>query len=198
MRAGRRPQDESECVYDKPRVEGETEPGWKEEEGKGAYLEAIVTAAKLATISLPSSDAPAPRTEGRTTERRTNWRAFRRSSCCPRADSIRRLRPPRPSVGKEGERLRFSLPSPMMIRPSTISQIQTSHETFSSVEREMYTFTIFQRWSDFLQSSCNLKRRNFSLCFLLLVLPTFVRIRHSLRPELLIWSPRASPPSDVR
>ena len=101
-------------------------------------------------------------------------------------------------VGKEGERLRFSLPSPMMIRPSTISQIQTSHETFSSVEREMYTFTIFQRWSDFLQSSCNLKRRNFSLCFLLLVLPTFVRIRHSLRPELLIWSPRASPPSDVR
>ena len=137
------------------------------------------------------------RTDGRT-ERRTNWRAFRRSSCCPRADSIRRLRPPRPSVGKEGERLRFSLPSPMMIRPSTISQIQTSHETFSSVEREMYTFTIFQRWSDFLQSSCNLKRRNFSLCFLLLVLPTFVRIRHSLRPELLIWSPRASPPSDVR
>ena len=68
-------------------------------------------------------------------------------------------------VGKEGERLRFSLPSPMMIRPSTISQIQTSHETFSSVEREMYTFTIFQRWIDFLQSSCNLKRQNFSSVF---------------------------------
>ena len=138
--------------------------------------------------------------DGRTTERRTNWRAFRRSSCCPRADSIRRRRPsvhwPRRRKGRRTIAV-FS-PSPMMIRPSTISQIQTSHETFSSVEREMYTFTIFQRWSDFLQSSCNLKRRNFSLCFLLLVLPTFVRIRHSLRPELLIWSPRASPPSDVR
>ena len=114
MRAGRRPQDESECVYDKPRVEGETEPGWKEEEGKGAYLEAIVTAAKLATISLPSSDAPAPRTEGRTTERRTNWRAFRRSSCCPRADSIRRrLRPPRPSVHRRKGRRTIAVFSPL-------------------------------------------------------------------------------------
>ena len=109
MRTGRRPQDESECVYDKPRVEGETEPGWMEEEGKGAYLEAIVTAAKLATISLPSSDAPAPRTDGQTGE---HFAAAAAVHVPTRSDySVLRVRPPAAStVGKEGERLRFSLP----------------------------------------------------------------------------------------
>ena len=111
---------------------------------KGAYLEAIVTAAKLATISLPAPDAPAPRMDGRTDGRSDGQTGEHFAAAAAVHVPTRSDDDVRPStgrvVGKEGERLRFSLPSPMMIRPSTISQIQTSHETFSSVERDVHFY----------------------------------------------------------
>ena len=77
MRAGRRPQDESECVYDKPRVEGETEPGWMEEEGrKGCISGSDCHRGKIGN-NFPPSDAPAPRMDGRTDGRREQDGVFR-------------------------------------------------------------------------------------------------------------------------
>ena len=49
---------------------------------------------------------------------------------------------PRPSVHRRKGRRTIAVfsPSPMMIHPSTRSQIQTSHETFSSLERDVHFY----------------------------------------------------------